>query len=363
MRRLRLFPVFVLTCALHAVAYQNAPANAVGRLEAGPSPETITVWETRLQTDPEDLVLRGTLLSYYMSHGPGGKYLAQALWVVQHHPESRYAGLTSSAGTVDGKLTEPDYALLKSAWEQAMIDQADNGKMLYNAGLFFARQDPVRAVHVLEQARQLDSENGAILKTEATVYAKAFLGSQSSPMKPADAQALQGELAGASDSALLAEVGSYLIGFARGPQTALKPKGMELINRAISLDPANEQWRHAAERAAFTPPPPPPVGASGTPSGPVRVGAHVAEANLIRKVAPVYPAAAVPIRISGTVDFTAVISEQGHIQNLQLVRGHPLLVNAAKDAVLQYQYKPTLLNGRPVPVMTSIIVPFQAPAQ
>src|SRR5690242_21518197 len=119
-----------------------------------------------------------------MSHGPGGKYLAQALWVVQHHPESRYAALTSSAGTVDAKLTEPDYALLKSAWEQAMIDQADNGKVLYNAGLFFARQDPVRAVHLLEQARQLDSENGAILKTEATVYAKAFLGSQSSPMKP-----------------------------------------------------------------------------------------------------------------------------------------------------------------------------------
>ena len=104
------------------------------------------------------------------------------------------------------------------------------------------------------------------------------------------------------------------------------------------------------------PPPPPPPPAK--PSGPVRVGGQVAEANLIRKVQPVYPPLAKSARVSGTVEFSATISKEGNIENLQLVRGHPLLVNAAKEAVLQWKYKPTMLNGQAVEVITSIIVNF-----
>jgi protein TonB len=62
--------------------------------------------------------------------------------------------------------------------------------------------------------------------------------------------------------------------------------------------------------------------------------------------------------VQGTVKFTATISKDGNIENLQLVSGHPLLVNAAKEAVLQWKYKPTLLNGEPVEVITEIIVNF-----
>jgi protein TonB len=90
----------------------------------------------------------------------------------------------------------------------------------------------------------------------------------------------------------------------------------------------------------------------------MRVGGQVMEANLIRKVMPVYPPLAKSARVQGTVEFTAVISKDGTIQNLQLVRGHPLLVNAAKQAVLQWKYKPTLLNGEPVQVITDIVVNF-----
>jgi protein TonB len=102
------------------------------------------------------------------------------------------------------------------------------------------------------------------------------------------------------------------------------------------------------------PPPPPPK----KPTGPMRVGGQVAEANLIRKVQPVYPPLAKSARVQGTVEFTATISKEGNIENLQLVRGHPLLVNAAKEAVLQWKYRPTLLNGQPVEVITDIIVNF-----
>jgi protein TonB len=63
-------------------------------------------------------------------------------------------------------------------------------------------------------------------------------------------------------------------------------------------------------------------------------------------------------RIQGVVRFTAIIGRDGTIQNLTLVSGHPLLVSAAQEAVKQWRYKPTLLNGEPVEVVTQIDVNF-----
>jgi protein TonB len=90
----------------------------------------------------------------------------------------------------------------------------------------------------------------------------------------------------------------------------------------------------------------------------VRVGGKVQEANLIHKVMPVYPPLAKSARVQETVEFTAIIGKDGAIRELKLVRGHPLLVNAAKQAVEQWRYKPTMLNGEPVDVITDIVVNF-----
>ena len=90
----------------------------------------------------------------------------------------------------------------------------------------------------------------------------------------------------------------------------------------------------------------------------IRLGSVLSESNLIHKVQPVYPPLARSARVSGTVEFSATISRDGRIENLQLLHGHPLLVNAAKEAILQWRYRPTMLNGQPVEVITSIIVSF-----
>jgi protein TonB len=105
-------------------------------------------------------------------------------------------------------------------------------------------------------------------------------------------------------------------------------------------------------------PPPPPPPAAAKPTGPVRIGGRVQEANLIRKVTPVYPPLAKSARVQGTVEFTAIIGKDGTIRELKLVRGHPLLVNAARQAVEQWRYKPTMLNGEAVDVITQIDVNF-----
>ena len=90
----------------------------------------------------------------------------------------------------------------------------------------------------------------------------------------------------------------------------------------------------------------------------IRVGGNVQKFNLIHEVPPVYPPLAKAARIQGSVQFTAIIGKDGQVRNLQLISGHPLLVEAARTAVEQWQYKPTLLNGQPVEVVTQVDVNF-----
>jgi periplasmic protein TonB len=102
----------------------------------------------------------------------------------------------------------------------------------------------------------------------------------------------------------------------------------------------------------MAPPPPKPVQQR------IRQGGSVQAALLVNKVQPVYPPLARQTRISGTVRLHAIISKAGTIQSLEVMSGHPLLVRAAMDAVQQWRYKPTLLNGEPVEVDTTIDVIF-----
>lgn len=100
-------------------------------------------------------------------------------------------------------------------------------------------------------------------------------------------------------------------------------------------------------------PPPPKV----TPKR-VTVGGNVQAARLVNKVTPLYPPLARQTRISGTVRLHAIIGKNGAVEQLQVVSGHPLLVQSALDAVRQWRYQPTLLNGDPVEVDTEIDVVF-----
>ncbi len=94
------------------------------------------------------------------------------------------------------------------------------------------------------------------------------------------------------------------------------------------------------------------------PEAPVRVGGDVQAAKLIKRVVPVYPRPASEFRISGTVHLLGIIAKDGTIQKLQVLSGHPLLRQAALDAVSQWVYRPTVLNGQPVEVEAPIDVIF-----
>ncbi len=91
----------------------------------------------------------------------------------------------------------------------------------------------------------------------------------------------------------------------------------------------------------------------------VKVSEGVEQAQLITRIEPQYPVLARQTRTQGTVFLHAIISREGRITSLEVVNGHPLLVRAALDAVRQWRYRPTLLNGEPVEVETSITVIFR----
>ncbi|MFB3779360.1 MAG: energy transducer TonB [Bryobacteraceae bacterium] len=116
----------------------------------------------------------------------------------------------------------------------------------------------------------------------------------------------------------------------------------------------------SAAPVAAPPPPPPPKVEVQKPKEVqrIRVGGNVQQANLIKKTIPVYPPLAKQARIQGVVRLTAIIGTDGTIKNLQVMSGHPLLIPAALEAVKQWVYRPTLLNGEPVEVITQIDVNF-----
>jgi TonB family protein len=101
-----------------------------------------------------------------------------------------------------------------------------------------------------------------------------------------------------------------------------------------------------------------PADAGATPPARIRVGGNVQQTKLVSQPLPVYPPDAKQARIQGVVKLNATIAKDGTIQHLEVISGHPLLIPAALDAVRQWVYEPTLLNGQPVEVVTEIDVNF-----
>ena len=114
---------------------------------------------------------------------------------------------------------------------------------------------------------------------------------------------------------------------------------------------------HSAASAARVKPPEPALGPR-VPPGPRRVSQGVQMAKLMKMVTPEYPPLAKTARVSGVVHLIGIIAKDGTIQNLQLISGHPLLARAAMEAVKQWIYQPTLLNGEAVEVIAPIDVNF-----
>lgn len=103
--------------------------------------------------------------------------------------------------------------------------------------------------------------------------------------------------------------------------------------------------------------------ANPDPTGAYRISGNLQPPKKLKDVPPVYPAAAQEARVQGVVIMEARIDEQGNVTDVRTVRSIPLLDQAAIDAVKQWQYTPTLMNGVAVPVIITVTVNFSLSKQ
>jgi TonB family protein len=113
-------------------------------------------------------------------------------------------------------------------------------------------------------------------------------------------------------------------------------------------------------RASVAPQPNPMASSAATGPAPqrIRVARDVQKTKLLQHATPIYPPLALQARIAGVVKLNVIIATDGTVRNVTLMSGHPLLVNPAMEAVRQWVYEPTLLNGQPVEVVTLVEVDF-----
>jgi len=91
---------------------------------------------------------------------------------------------------------------------------------------------------------------------------------------------------------------------------------------------------------------------------PFRIGGNIGPPTKIKDVAPVYPPEALQARLSGVVILEAVVGEDGKVRSARVLRSIPLLDQAAINAVQQWEYTPTLVNGVAVPIVMTVTVNF-----
>lgn len=91
----------------------------------------------------------------------------------------------------------------------------------------------------------------------------------------------------------------------------------------------------------------------------VRIGGQLEEANLITKVQPVYPAAAKSAHVQGTVELDVAISKDGVPEDIKVISSpSDDLTQSALESVRQWRYRPTLLNGQPVAIVTDVLIHY-----
>ena len=138
-------------------------------------------------------------------------------------------------------------------------------------------------------------------------------------------------------------------------------KGPIAFTVSFSFKPGAEAT--SSQSANVTPPLPASAASSsiaGTPGAnqPLRVGNQITAPTQIRKVQPAYPADALAARVQGIVILEATIGGDGRVTDAKVLRSVPLLDQAAINAVRQWEYAPTLLNGVATPIVMTVTVTF-----
>lgn len=357
----------------------GAPLAAATSLTPG---DSIADLEAQLARNPTSAEVRGKLIGLYLAKGERDKARDQAWWLVENAPLSRES-FNATLALLPGRSLirdDADRDRLRNTWRTHARNHPTDSKVLATASqAFLGTFDFFEAEDLILKARRLEPDNRGYLGQLAVIYMTALDPPTHIAAMAPDIESFKrkaaNELDTSSDAQLVGLAGEMLTSSQTITVTGHNPQqeaelsdrlrkrnelATKYLKRAKSLDPENPRWGLSLLRASTEP-----HIVNIVPAEPgvkrITVGGNVQQANIVRKVEPEYPPLARQARIQGTVRFTAVLATDGSVKQLTLLGGHPLLVQAAKQAVEQWRFRPTLLNGEAVEVITNIDVGFTLP--
>jgi TonB family protein len=376
--------VTLLAASLSASTLAGQATVGVIRSRPVPLPQVIGDLESRVLQNPEDIDTRMQLLQFYWDTAPAGKVdpsrgsarLRHILYLVERHPElAASASKLAYVYRINGPYANvADHEAVRGQWLAAVQGNPRDNAIAINAARFLEVEDPDDAERVLARALETDPENRELAANLGFLYAMQLLGLDS--MAPGARPVVIGrdhpqhamaELERSNNAVVLAAAGTALPNLSKGVggldsiNQTMFDFASELSARARRLAPDDRdiqgpmpliEYFVAAQKASGVPP------FASSPPGRIRVGGNVQASNLVRKTEPQYPDAARKAGIEGEVRMTVIVGRDGIVQNVQLINGHPLLADAAIQAVETWLYRPTLLNGAPVEVETTVTVSF-----
>jgi hypothetical protein len=406
------YPILSAVLFVLAASGQTAQAGlqAVGRIMTAPlmSPEEVASAEAQVRANPEDVNLRLRLLAQYRDTAPvppnddpvkRSARLQHILHLVEHNPNVidpasplLYVPRSGRPYANDG-----DHETMRALLVRLAETNRANAKLVLNAVWFLFVEEKQQAEDLMRRAVEREPGNQRIAANLGFLYGMQILGldgfavdfaPDTSPARADAKQRAITELESSSNAAVLAGAATAIPNLAirasRGTQVdpELFQLSSKLMAKARTLAPNDEAFRgpmpmiqyfqeaqggfsNRVSAGAIRPV----LGGTkdvdyieehpGTaPLAPsrIRIGGNAQKAKLTYAPEPKYTGEAAAI--AGDVRFDATIAPDGTIAALTLRSGHPVLVQAAIDAVKQWRYQPTLLNGSPVEVITEIVVSF-----
>lgn len=299
---------------------------------------------------------------YYTLNGVREPRLRHIFWFIENHPESEFAGYhaTGIYPFRNQLNSESDYARARDLWLEQVRRHENDLRVLRNAAKFLAQSggDLATAADLLKRVAA-SGPNREATNALAMLYARAIVGAlrpstlrtPDFPYEPALAAQFQSELETSTDAVLLMNTALALRSLVlQGRNAAELAPASELAERLQDrgtqyLRPAPESRTQASNREAAPFPPPP----NGRPP------------EVLERVPPDYPPLAKQVRIQGTVRFRVQVGADGTVKNMQLIAGHPLLVQAAQEALRRWKFRPAEANGQPVEGSMTVDLNFTLP--